>query len=202
MEENKVKTEATGKITGDNYDLTEHWKKCIRVYNEMKRIYISSEEIAQDFSVTVQPIKEQRDALDHIVRVYESVINNKESENLEGYIDKNFSKALGHLYRAYYDSADIFSIILRERISAYLSKFSYSQLAKVWRGYKNERKNLFDINKKIVELRLKKGTNKKEEQEEIFKEYSDIIRYLSGLNEYIFKDLYPQLCEEYETFSP
>lgn len=175
------------------------WCDFCKIHKELKRIYILSEEHSNDFSSILQPIKEQRDALEHIVRAYYKIINAPDSENIS-YIEKNLSKAKGHLYRAYYDTADIFTIILREKISDYLSLFSYSEIISAWdkAEYDKERKFLVKVNKEIAELRIKKDVIEKDtEKEQIFSQYDTIITHLFRLYELVLLDIYPTLAEKY-----
>ncbi|MBQ4052123.1 MAG: hypothetical protein IJD09_00520 [Clostridia bacterium] len=175
------------------------WCDFCKLHKELKRIYILSEEHSKDFSCILQPIKEQRDALEHVVRAYCKIIDKSASDNVS-YIEKNLSKAKGHLYRAYYDTADIFTIILREKISDYLSLFSYNQIISVWDKdvYDKERKYLIRVNKEIAELRIKKDVIEKEdEREEIFSQYHAIISHLFELYELVLLDIYPSLAEKF-----
>lgn len=171
----------------------EFWEDFCKVHQKLKEFYIKSEEYSKDFSTILQPIKEQKDALEHIVRVYcELLIGNED----EKYIRENFSKAKGHIYRAYYDTADIFTIILRERISDYLSIFSHSQISSVWgeEKYKKERDFLIDVNETIANLRIEKDVIDKKD---VFNRYKDIIEHLFDIYLDILKNVYPILASRY-----
>ncbi len=173
------------------------WRDFCKLHKEMKKLYILSEEHSKDFSCILQPIKEQRDALEHVVRAYSRILDESDSPN-SPYIQKNLSKAKGHLYRAYYDTADIFTIILRERISDYLSVFSYKQIISVWnkKEYDREREYLIKVNKEIAELRIKKDViEDEEEQEKVFSQYYDIISHLFELYEKVLLEIYPLLAD-------
>lgn len=175
------------------------WDDFCRLHKEMKKIYILSEEHSKDFSCILQPIKEQRDALDHVVRAYSRIIDGSDAEADASYIEKNLSKAKGHLYRAYYDTADIFTIILREKIADYLSLFSYKQIISAWdkEEYNKEREYLIKVNKEIAELRIKKDVIETErEREEVFSQYSRIIKHLFKLYELVLLEIYPMLAEK------
>ena len=53
----------------DDY-IKNFWNDYSFIHNTTKELYILSEELESDFSSFIQPIKEQRDSLEHIVRAY------------------------------------------------------------------------------------------------------------------------------------
>lgn len=177
------------------------WEDFCLVHAETKNIYIYAEEYSKDFSSILQPIKEQRDALEHIVRSYTRILaTTTPTDSDTSYIEKNFSKAKGHLYRAYYDTADIFSIILREKISEYLSLFTYSEIVSVWgkKEYDEKRKYLIRVNKVIADLRIEKDVvETKEQRKQVFDKYFDIIDNLKKIYDIVLEDIYPQLAEKF-----
>lgn len=68
-----------------------------------------AEEIAEKGEIFIQPLKEQRDAFDHLMRCYGVYFSHQETvggENLEKYVLINLDKACGHIYRAFFDTAD------------------------------------------------------------------------------------------------
>ena len=74
------------------------WTEYSFIYNTTKELYIMAEEYDEDFSSFIQPIKEQRDSLEHIVRAYSRMSSalDVQSEEVRQYISSNLSKALGH----------------------------------------------------------------------------------------------------------
>lgn len=171
------------------------WTDFCKVQQKLKEFYIKSEEYSKDFSTILQPIKEQKDALEHIVRVYWEIISGeREGEDKQKYIDDNFSKAMGHIYRAYYDTADIFTIILREKISDYLSLFNCKQILGEWKEYEEERKYLIKVNDTIAQMRIKKDVLKKDN---MFDDYGQIIDHLLKIYEKVLLDVYPRLATKY-----
>lgn len=69
------------------------WSTFSKLHNMTKEMYIKSEEYDDDFCSIIQPIKEQRDALDHIVRSYQ-VLFDIESGNASG---ENIAKKMNTL---------------------------------------------------------------------------------------------------------
>ncbi len=175
------------------------WSTFSKLYNMTKEMYIKSEEYDDDFCSIIQPIKEQRDALDHIVRSYQALFDvesgnvpEKDIDSKNEYIKKNFDKAIGHIYRAFFDTADILTIILREHISNILNEYSYREIISCWKNYEIIRKKLVKMPKKIAELRLKKEIKSdNKEQEDIFKQYKEIIDFLFDTLDYVLLDFYP-----------
>ena len=49
---------------------TSYWNVICEIYFLTKHYLIISEEISEDFETFLQPLKEHRDAFDHIVRAY------------------------------------------------------------------------------------------------------------------------------------
>lgn len=170
----------------------EYWDNICELFSKIKKYLLLIEELESEHATVMQPVKEQRDALDHIVRAYGiyTYLNNSSSDN-EKWNDfyKEFERAKGHLERALNDSADILSIILRERISAYLSDFSYKEILSKWSDYPNERKFLIKVDEQISMLR-----NRKINSIEHMKEYDKIIDRLKDIYYKVTEDIYPKLC--------
>ena len=95
------------------------WKKICEIHEVTKRYSLIAEEISEDGSIFLQPMKEHRDAYDHMLRVLNTIIGRKRFPDnaLEtSYISSNLSKAYGHEYRAFYDTADWISFYCRKFI--------------------------------------------------------------------------------------
>lgn len=97
-----------------------------------KHYLLIAEELSEDGVAFLQPMKEHRDAYDHLMRVFsvhinDSVTDDKASE----YISDNIRKALGHEYRSFFDAADWLTYICRKGIREQLMlrsvKKKYSQ---------------------------------------------------------------------------
>lgn len=172
------------------------WKDSCQLYNQTKKYLLLIEEIEPQHATIMQPIKEQRDALDHIVRAYslfEEIINCKDDKQ-KAIIAKNlteeFNRAKSHLERAINDCADILSIILREKIAAYLSEFSYKEIVSVWTNYPKERKFLIRVDEKISELRNRDINN----YQVALNDYNAIIDRLKTIYYKVTEEIYPKLC--------
>ena len=180
----------------DDY-IQNFWNDYSFIHNTTKELYILSEELESDFSSFIQPIKEQRDSLEHIVRAYSRMCSvsledlNKEDQE---YVKSNLSKALGHIFRAFFDCADILGIILREHLSTQLRNFSYSQIVQVWPKYETYRKQLIRMPKEFAKLRSSKDVAKKSDEIiAMVKQYKKCIDELFAIYDEFMEDIYPKL---------
>lgn len=103
-------------------EISHYFDELSQVHMYTKHYLLISEEISEEGITFLQPLKEHRDAYDHLIRVF--ALPMKESEtinNLEGYALDNVKKAFGHEYRAFFDTADWFTYICRKYIREELS---------------------------------------------------------------------------------
>lgn len=176
--------------------INDFWNVFGYIYNSTKELYILAEEYDDELSSFIQPIKEQKDSLEHIVRAYMKLYSNEDiTENFdEDYVKQNLSKAMGHVFRAFFDTADILSIILREKISSHLKLFTYAKIVEVWPKYEDVRKRLIDMPKLFAEFRFKKDIAKNSnETRKMVEDYVDRLKELLNIYEEFMKNVYPKL---------
>lgn len=87
-----------------------------QVHMYTKHYLLITEEISEEGVTFLQPLKEHRDAYDHLVRVFALPMKETEGVDVEKYILDNVKKAFGHEYRAFFDTADWFTYICRRYI--------------------------------------------------------------------------------------
>ncbi len=145
-----------------NEEFQNFWAKFNDIHRRTKEYFILAEEYNENLETFIQPIKEHKDALEHIVRATSKCLNSNEncSEDDFEYIKANLDKALGHIYRAFYDCSDILSIVLRKKISEGLKPFTYEEIVEAWTGYSQIRERLIKIPSQFQELRIKKDIGK------------------------------------------
>ena len=80
-----------------------YWRQISNIHLLTKHYLLIAEEI--DERAFIQPLKEHRDAYDHIIRIYGIDFTEKKAANLKQYKESNMKKALGHEYRAFFDTA-------------------------------------------------------------------------------------------------
>lgn len=124
------------------YDNKDKWKLIVKIHNLTKTLVILSEELDPNHQFYFPIIIQQRDCLEHIVRAYYAWLNPeslKESKNgifdSKEYIERQLEKALGHIYRAFFDAADWISILYREQISEIMSIYSLKTINTVFPNY-------------------------------------------------------------------
>jgi len=105
--------------------LNELWLRLIEIHQHTKELILKSEESGPEkieFRAFLQPLKEQRDVLEHIIRAQAALHLSAEPSKPEGDFSaeeiaiKNLDKAVSHAYRAFFDQADFMSITLRKKL--------------------------------------------------------------------------------------
>lgn len=97
-------------------EISHYFDEISQVHMYTKHYLLISEEISEEGVTFLQPLKEHRDAYDHLVRVFALPIKEVEKLDIEKYILDNVKKAFGHEYRAFFDTADWFTYICRKYI--------------------------------------------------------------------------------------
>lgn len=176
------------------------WEKYNYVYNKQKELCILSEEYDNELCTFVQPIKEQKDSLDHITRAYKDYYDGIAGKNsTDKHIEDNLDKALGHIFRAYYDTADFLSIVIRRTLSMHLQQFTYKQIITVWREYEDARRWLVTFPTLIAGLRNNKGIDSSfHDIKEKVDAYYEPIEHLFELFNIFMLEVYPKLCKRYD----
>jgi hypothetical protein len=99
--------------------------------------------------------KEQRDALDHIMRGFGECFD-KTKQPDEVYLRSQIEKARGHLFRAAYDALDGVGVSSKLRINDAMKGVSLDAIAAVYPEYYQHVKEIDEIDLKIAEHRRKK----------------------------------------------
>lgn len=93
-----------------------------QVHMYTKHYLLIAEELSEEGVTFLQPLKEHRDAYDHISRVFALAIKEDNAKfDVDEYILDNIKKAYGHEYRAFFDMADWLTYICRKYIREELS---------------------------------------------------------------------------------
>lgn len=127
-------------------------KEIVRIYAHAKELFLLAEETdilrepAREF---VQPVNEIRHAFDHLMRAFGDELGLK-----QGDANANLDKALGHVYRSFFDAADWCAINLREWVIVALEPFSVETIQSTLPSYYDRiRPEIDRISLKIAELR-------------------------------------------------
>ena len=98
-------------------DVQKQWKEIYTLHRETKKYLLIAEETSEDGVALIQPLKEHRDAYDHIIRTFASTAKTiPDNVDYLKYVKDNLSKAYGHEYRAFFDTADWLAYNLRKDI--------------------------------------------------------------------------------------
>lgn len=93
------------KYSWGNKELVNQWSILCKIHVLTKHYTLIAEEYGFTMKSILQPIKEQKDAYEHIIRAYTKIL---ECNDIE-YATNNLSKAIGHEYRAFFDTIDLFN---------------------------------------------------------------------------------------------
>lgn len=133
----------------------EQWHRICKLHMITKHYLLLAEELCDDNDIFLQPLKEHRDAYDHIIRIYNIPLRDapfSSDKAQELYIEDNFRKAYGHEYRAFFDTADWLSIICRRYIRTTLKQCSQEKLSS-FASYQDIKRLVNEIPERIAHLR-------------------------------------------------
>ncbi|GMV93133.1 MAG: hypothetical protein AMXMBFR82_29110 [Candidatus Hydrogenedentota bacterium] len=173
-----------------NTEADDYWKALVQVHQHTKDLYLVGEESNPELKTWLQPIREQRDALEHIVRsqarAYDirsnadgqdpATPNEDDATEDAEYIKSNLRHALGHEVRAFFDVADYLCIVARDNITKSMSDYENKAIADVFPSYYTEiRPDLESISKNIAKIRQKKDIAEIAECNELVVKYKDVV---------------------------
>lgn len=159
----------------NNEKYSEIWLQLIQIHNITKELYIKSEEYSDELYSFIQPIKEQRDAYEHVIRAQANFYS---LDRNDAYIMKNLSKAMGHEYRAFFDTADFMSIILRSKMVDRLKAYRLEEILSVYPEYRDMKRDVTEIADQIVQLRMKKDIGNVQDIYDLIIKYKKVIESL------------------------
>jgi hypothetical protein len=166
----------------------DRWPDLVKIHNHAKVMFIVAEERDLTHSTYIQPISELKNALDHIVRAKsaELGINGNPENSGEEYINQCIEKAIGHAYRAFFDSADWLSVSLRDRIESVLAGYSSDCIKTVIPDYYSKYKPRADkICCEIAKIRNGKDVSKGKDLLDEVEKYRVVVEELIDIDEKI-----------------
>ena len=140
-------------------DLSPFWEQLIGLHFYTKDLILRAEELDFSNATFLQTYQEQKHIIDHIVRAKSAEYSKKDvpDDSVDRYVNKNMSKAVGHAYRAFFDTADWLSIILRERIKERLGPYGRHDIVTVIPSYYSETRPRIDkLSEDIARIRAEK----------------------------------------------
>lgn len=136
--------------------LDSYWDNICKIYFLTKHYLLLAEELSDEFDTFLQPVKEHRDAFDHITRVYGCKFMPNKLNDVNAYRIGNMKKAIGHVYRAFFDTADWLSYICRKKIRELLQNKSYSEISEKYENYDDLKLMLINVPLEISNIRKQK----------------------------------------------
>lgn len=136
-----------------------YWDSICEIYFLTKHYLLLGEELSEEFDTVIQPVKEHRDAFDHIARVYGLKFLQDNIPDEEAYRISNMKKAVGHAYRAFFDTADFLTYVCRKKIRNLLNNRDYDEIVKQYPDYPNVKQMLINVPFEIAEIRKNKDVS-------------------------------------------
>jgi hypothetical protein len=141
--------------------LREGLKRLVILYSRTKRFILQAEETDPESRANIAIFKEQRDALDHIMRALNKALNDPPAESSAEYIDLQFDKAWGHLFRAAYDSLDGVDVSFKVRLEEGMRGVSNDAISAVYPEYYTEvLPEMTALQMRIADFRCAKDVHK------------------------------------------
>lgn len=167
-------------------DISHYLTEMSQVHMYTKHYLLMAEELSQEGVAFLQPLKEHRDAYDHLSRIFALSLNEDNlSRNEEEYILNNVKKAFGHEYRAFFDMADWFTYICRKYIREELSNKEKKKKYQEKYDFEDTKNFINQLPLCIAEFREKKDVS---EEQPILKE---VLEYKTTMDKLL--EIYQQV---------
>ncbi len=122
-------------------------KDVFNIYKLCKYYTTIAEETLEGMSAFIPPLFEYRDALDHLLKLIDSNMN-----DVDQYL---FIK--GHMERAFFDIVDFICIKVREEISLRLKPYQKKKIIACWEEYAQIQSEVYDISIELANIRRLRG---------------------------------------------
>lgn len=144
----------------DKSDISHYLEEMSQIHMYTKHYMLIAEELSEEGVTFLQPLKEHRDAYDHLMRVFSVSLKECNTEaNVEQYILENVKKAFGHEYRAFFDMADWLTFICRKYIREELSYNSKKKKYAAKYDFSSTREFINDLPYMIAKFREAKDVS-------------------------------------------
>lgn len=169
-----------------NYQFKHAWQHICMVHNFVKDYYMKTEALCMSGELFLQPIKEQRDAEEHIVRamdmltnggVSDSLLEVKLDDNGKQYILKNLNKAFSHKQRALSDTAEWLLLVVKMIVRDANENMSADNADNELRN-EDIKHRVIECALRLTSLRCKKDVDEKEFVEEDLMLYREVCQEL------------------------
>jgi hypothetical protein len=166
-------------------DINALWETICKIHQHSKELALLGEEFGDEFKAFIQPMKELKDAYEHVIRAKSKELDMQypdEDMSNESYIETNIKKVLSHEYRAFFDIADQFSITVRDLITKDLKPFSAEEINMAIPNYYSDyRPQIYSSSEDIASYRSKKDIGKDDEVIPLVDHYSNACKELLAI---------------------
>lgn len=131
------------------------FESLVRLYERTKEFILRAEQLDPDSSSNISVFKEQRDALDHVMRSLSQLVVPQVGKDDE-YVKTHFDKATGHLYRAAYDALDGIGVSCKLRIDEAMKGASNQAISQAFPEWWNQVAKIDKLDQRIAEHRAAK----------------------------------------------
>lgn len=158
------------------HNISHYLSEMSQVHMYTKHYLLIAEELAEAGVAFLQPLKEHRDAYDHLSRIFALSIKEDSSYiDEETYILDNVKKAFGHEYRAFFDMADWFTYICRKYIREELSNKVKRKKYQEEYDFENTKEFINQLPFYIANFRERKDVSKEQPILEEVLEYKKVM---------------------------
>lgn len=173
----------------------EYWERIFYVHLKTKELYILAEEYGPELKTFFLPINSLKEAYENIIHVCANdyMARSGNGNSNEKYMMDNLRSALANECKAFFDTADFLSILLRKKIVDRLSGFTYPQIASVWDEYNDVRLRLIKINQEIADIRNRKSDTGDYYIDEDVEGYYNETKTLLDYYIHVEEKVYPKL---------
>ncbi len=196
---NKAMFDGINSYRKGNMTADEYWERIFYVHLKTKELYILAEEYGSELKTFFLPINSLKNAYENIIHVCANDYMSRTGSGTfnEKYMMDNLRSALGNECKAFFDTADFLSILLRKKIGECLNGFTYPQIASVWDEYNSVRMQLIKINQEIANIRNHKAQNSDYYIDEDVEKYYNETKKLLDWYIYVEEKVYPKLEQRF-----
>lgn len=159
------------------------WEQIVKIHFETKRITLRAEELAGlDNRTYIQPIREERDAFEHVCRAMACVFGLREPAGDASYIAGNLEAARRHAVRGFFDAADWYGTVLRAGIRTRLEPYSSECIRTILpEYYPRSQVRIDEIVERIVQCREEKDASDEAGTFQEVKAYGELVLELEDI---------------------
>lgn len=180
-------------------DCRTRWEQLVKIHFETKAIVLRAEESLELENQTyIQPIREERDAFEHVCRGVYSYLGKGKNPHDGEYLAACFEAARKHAVRAFFDAADWYGQVLREAIIGRLKPYSHQCIRTVLPDYYPvTRQRIDNIAEAIIACREEKDASDEAGTYQEVATYREVLRELETIFRGV-RDAAPTLEEVHE----